>query len=387
MGRSGGGGGGGGFGGGGFSGGGFGGGGHRGGARGGGGGFGGFGGGSFGGPRSGGSGGGNLLTGVLLGSLLSSRGGSGGGSFSGGGRPPSNKPGNKQAPAQNGCFGGCLVAAALFIFLVFALLLMAFFVGSSAPNSTVEREALPAGSVVETGYYTDEDGGWIGSASTLQAGMRDFYEDTGVQPYLYIVPDRSYTSGTQLNEFAEEKYGELFSDNAHFLFVFCYDQGSSYYYGYWMGTQARTVLDDEAIEIFLSYLDINMNDYDITEDEVFSNTFEQTGRRIMSVTTPPAVYLGIALAIIVVAVVVFVLVRRHQQQKKEEGERLERILDEPLEKFGDTELSDLEEKYANAPAASTQAAAQATQAATAQTGVTPADGGAQIPPTEQTGDK
>ena len=52
-----------------------------------------------------------------------------------------------------------------------------------------------------------------------------------------------------------------------------------------------------------------------------------------------------ALAVVVVAAVAFALVRRRQQRKKEEAERMERILDTPLEKFGDKDVEDLAQKY------------------------------------------
>ena len=52
-------------------------------------------------------------------------------------------------------------------------------------RSTVKREPLDKAYVNETGYYTDELG-WIRSSSTLEKGMKDFYQETGVQPYLYI---------------------------------------------------------------------------------------------------------------------------------------------------------------------------------------------------------
>ena len=67
----------------------------------------------------------------------------------------------------------------------------------------------------------------------------------------------------------------------------------------------------------------------------------------MSVTTSPIVYVAIAVAVIVVAVVVFLIVRRYLNHKKEEAERMERIMNTPLETFGDTEAENLASKYEN----------------------------------------
>ncbi len=58
--------------------------------------------------------------------------------------------------------------------------------GNNIPASTAHREALPAGMAQQTDYYTDELG-WITNRSELTAGLKHFYQKTGIQPYLYIV--------------------------------------------------------------------------------------------------------------------------------------------------------------------------------------------------------
>ncbi len=171
---------------------------------GGGGGFGGRGGGGFGGRSGGGFGGGGSRGGFGGGS----RGGfgGGGGGFGGGGfRPPhhhhgghwhgpnlggfflgyglgrSSGGGGGPAPGpggNRGC-GGCLVGvlAALIVVVVLATVFSDFggVSSSGVTASTIQREALPAGSVVETRYYTDELG-WIRNETELTAGMRNFYQ-------------------------------------------------------------------------------------------------------------------------------------------------------------------------------------------------------------------
>lgn len=367
MGRSGGGG----FGGGGGLGGGFGGGGSLGGGRSGGFGGGGFGGlGGFGGGRSGGPGefggppshggsfgGGGFGTGVIIGTLLGglgNNGGSGGGGNYGGGGPQQPGPGNNNNNNGGGhksTGSGCGVVFIIAAFVVFILLIFAIMGGFNSCStdgvtaSTVDREPLAAGSVTETAYYTDEDGGWITNESTLTSGMREFYEETGVQPYLYILENGSVTSSSELTSMAEELYGELFTDQGHFLLVFCDDGHGSANYGYWMGTSARTVLDDEALEIFISYLSQNYSNYNLTEDEVFSNTYSETAERIMSVTPSPVVPVAVCIAVIIVVVVVALVIKRRREAKEREQIRQQEILNTPLEKFGDTEVEELADKY------------------------------------------
>lgn len=259
-----------------------------------------------------------------------------------------NDAGGSGGPSSSkGC--GCGVAMAIFCVLFMLFVLLALFGGmgsvSSIADSTVQRTALPAGSAVETDYYVDEDGSWITNPSKLTSGMREFFQETGVQPYLCILPNGSSTSASELSSLAQERYADLFEDDAHFLLVFCDDDEGSYHCGYWMGSSARTVLDDEALEIFAGYLSQNYNDLSLSEDELFSNTYRQTAERIMQVTTSPVVYVSVAVAVVVVALVAFVLLRRKQQRKREESERMERIMNTPLDKFGDKDVEDLAKKY------------------------------------------
>ena len=155
--------------------------------------------------------------------------------------------------------------------------------GADIPRSTVERTALAPGSANETGYFTDEDGDWIHDPAKLERGLRHFYEETGVQPYVYILPNGSVRSYQELQSIAEEKYSELFTDQAHFVLVFCDDGNGRFNAAYWAGAQTGSVLDDEAINIFKGYLSQNYDDMSLSEEEIFSKAFADTADRIMQV--------------------------------------------------------------------------------------------------------
>ncbi|HSN59186.1 MAG TPA: hypothetical protein VLR72_07000 [Clostridiaceae bacterium] len=353
MGR-GGGGGGGGFGGG-FGGGGFrGGGGSFGGSRGGGGRIGGFGGsrggGSFGGGSSGGSfggggssGGGGWLGPFILGNMMgrqSSGGGTGGGP-------------DRQNKNRGGCGCGTIVAIVVIFFIVAIIMmsLSSMFSGSSGCTgvtpSTVERQALPKGAVNETGYYTDE-AGWIGSETQLLSGMKHFYEKTGVQPYLYITDNINGSNSptkAELQTYSEGLYDELFTDEAHLLLVFFeYGSNSQYMDWYIAGTQAKQVIDTEAGDILLDYIDRYYYE-DMTDEEFFSKSFSDSADRIMTVTTSPWIPVLIVLGIGAALVIGFVWWNRAKKQKEIEAKRTEELLNTPLEKFGDTEADELARKY------------------------------------------
>ncbi|WP_304427023.1 hypothetical protein [uncultured Adlercreutzia sp.] len=312
-----------------------------------------------GGYYGGGFGGSSFWGGFLGGLMGSSRSGGSGG----GGVPPQmpqgpqqpgsgngQQPGAPQGKSPNSGCGTIFIIVAAFFLVVF--LFMALGSGgcttSSVAASTVERTALAPGQAQETGYFTDEDGDWVHNTAVLQKGMRHFYEETGVWPYVYILPNGSVTSTSQLTDMAQQLYTELFSDDAHFLLVFCDNNQGGFNAGYWAGSSARTVMDDEAAEVLADYLWKHYQDYNISEEEVFSNAFADTADRIMSVTPSPWPIVAGCAAVIIVAVVVFVLVRRRQQAKQREAERMEQILNTPLETFEDSALDDLEKKYADA---------------------------------------
>ncbi|MCI8424554.1 MAG: hypothetical protein HFJ72_02660 [Adlercreutzia sp.] len=315
-----------------------------------------------GGYYGGGFGGSSFWGGFLGGLMGSSRSGGSGG----GGVPPQmpqgpqqpgsgngQQPGAPQGKSPNSGCGTIFIIVAAFFLVVF--LFMALGSGgcttSSVAASTVERTALAPGQAQETGYFTDEDGDWIHNTAVLEKGMRHFYEETGVWPYVYILPNGSVTSTSQLTDMAQQLYTELFSDDAHFLLVFCDNNQGGFNAGYWAGSSARTVMDDEAAEVLADYLWKHYQDYNISEEEIFSNAFADTADRIMSVTPSPWPIVAGCAAVIIVAVVVFVLIRRRQQAKQREAERMEQILNTPLETFEDSALDDLEKKYADASSA------------------------------------
>ena len=248
-------------------------------------------------------------------------------------------------------WGGGSIAATVIVILVILAILFAYVGhasgiggGSSIQSSTYEREPLPASAVTETAYYTDE-GGWFSNRAQLESGMRQFYEATGVQPYLYLLANGSVTSVSQLTDMAEELYPQLFTDEGHFLLVFCDDGYGSYNCGYAVGSQAKTVMDDEAIAILADYLDRYYNDYSISEEEIFSKTFADTGERIMTVTKSPLPVIAVCAAVVIVAVLVFITLKKRREQREREQQRAEKILNTPLEKFGDQEIEDLADKY------------------------------------------
>jgi uncharacterized membrane protein len=243
---------------------------------------------------------------------------------------------------------GCLIAV---ILVVLIIVIVAYFgkapqSGSDITVSTIQREPLPAGSVVETDYYTDEVG-WIGNETRLLLGMKNFYQATGVQPYLYItdnVNGEQISDVSELEAYARELYPKLFTDEAHLLLIF-YEFNGEYADYYLCGSQAKTVIDREAGDILLDYIDRYYYDDDMTDEEFFSVVFDKTATRIMTVEESPWPTVWIALAIAAIILILFLFWRERIKQKNRKAEQDAKILETPLERFGDPEVDELEKKY------------------------------------------
>jgi len=234
-------------------------------------------------------------------------------------------------------------------------LVIVFFIAcddSDITKSTLKREPLPRGAVVETGYYTDNID-WIGNRTVLTNGMKSFYKRTGVQPYLYLTDEINGSlnpTNAEVEAFANELYDTLFRDEAHLLLIF-FDyryENDSYHTWYLCGVQAKTVLDTEAMDILLDYID-RYYYYDVSAETLFNWSFDEAGKRIMSVTTSPwvtaLIVLGVILGVVTIIVIAFAWWMIRKSQKNKEAEQMQRILSTPLETFGSDEAAERAKKY------------------------------------------
>lgn len=263
---------------------------------------------------------------------------------SGGQNPPSRRSG--------GC--GCSTLLAVSAFILVAVVVAAYLLGprgigandSGITSSTVARTPLAAGSVNEASYYTDNLD-WISNKTTLLAGLKHFYQKTGVQPHLYItdtVNGSHEPTTAELDAFANGLYDQLFTDEAHMLLVF-FEYGGGYMDRYVCGTQAKTVIDMEAADILLDYIDRYYYDKNMSDEQYFSKAFSDAADRIMAVTRSPWIPVLIVTGFVVLAVILLAWWQRAKDQKNLEARQAEEILKAPLEKFGNTEAEELAKKY------------------------------------------
>lgn len=214
--------------------------------------------------------------------------------------------------------------------------------------STISREKLPKGAVVETDYYTDNLN-WIKNTTELKKGMKYFYQKTGVQPYIYIDDNlNGFHSPTdeQFDLFGNQLYESLFKDEAHFLLFFI-EYDSEYTMWYIGGKQAKTVMNEEASNILMDYIERYYYNATLTEDKMFSKAFSSAADRIMKKTVPFSVYLISGIGVIITLFIACKWWGKAKKHKLKEKELDKQILQTPIEKIGDESLKDLEHKYLN----------------------------------------
>ena len=256
---------------------------------------------------------------------------------------------------------GCLTALLMLMIFFILFSLMTGGGSGSGPKSTVERTKLDSAYVTKTAYFKD-NAGVVGSTTTLEKGLKAFFDKTGVQPYVYFTPDINgdlNPTDNVLDDYTRSLYNDLFGDDGGHMLVVSYGvDRSSYDYGdlgYWYvcGKSADTVMDSEAREIFENYIQhyaLELGDGGFDLDDLYSNAFSDTGERIMQVTPNYTMYLIIALVVLVILFLLFRWWQKVKEQKNKEAAHAEAVLNADInDMVNDPTLSNLEGKYEDYP--------------------------------------
>lgn len=279
----------------------------------------------------------------------------GGNTFGGSGGSYHNSN-NNNGGQKNNITTTILTVVVVIVFLLVLFSCVALVSGDEMTNTT-ERTAL-SGAVKKTDWYRD-DIGWVSSKSVLIEGMEYFYNETGVQPYFLLVSyDKELWKDDVLlaekaDEYLEKVYEDTFDDEAHFIFAYFEAKNDSRNemdgeFRYMQGYSVDTIMDNEALKIFWGYFEDNYYDTSLTMEEMVSETFTDTADSIMSKPTNIwdfAIGLAIIGGIVMVVVGIVTVVKTKARRAKEKEEYTKKILETPLEAFGDEKLSELEEKY------------------------------------------
>ncbi len=262
--------------------------------------------------------------------------------------------------------GGSYSSNSLVTIIAFMVILICIIaiVGSASNNhsvvqSTKEREKI-TNTIKSSDWYQD-DIGWISSSNSLKNGLEEFYNKTGVQPYIMFIPySETYWNGNNINAQIADRYLDDFysnkfkNDEGHFIFAYFECINDSKYemdgeFRYLTGKTAETIMDNEAINIFWGYFEKNYYDTSLSTEEMISNTFSETAKNIMSKPTNGWDFLigiTIGLGVIIVCIIIYKLVKLKAKRDKEKEEYTKEILSKPLDTFGN-DVSELEKKYKN----------------------------------------
>ena len=197
--------------------------------------------------------------------------------------------------------------------------------------SRTERTPV-SGTISYADWYLDELG-FIDHDTDLTDGLKYFYSQTGIQPYVVLLQyDPSVWTDGKWNEAAAEEYlaqiyNETFSDNGHLIFAYfacendSEDMDGTFYLYY--GSAAYSIMDNEAETIFWSYFDMNYNNLDLSIAEFMGQTFRQTADNIMHISTDvnnnntfvaiSAVFAVLCVMVIIAGVMVFIKMNRKEE--------------------------------------------------------------------------
>lgn len=249
-----------------------------------------------------------------------------------------------------------LISYVLSAIIILVVVVFMFRPATKPQQNTTKREPL-SGVVSKSDWYMD-DLGWVQSKKVMIEGLEDFYNETGIQPYVAFIPyDNEMWNGNDINankadQYLEKLYADTFKDEGHFIFAYfaCSNDSRSEMDGsfrYLSGYSADTIMDNEAISILWGNFEKNYRNTSLSMEKMISKTFTDTAKTIMSKPTNGWDFMKVAvIAICIIAVIValVMVVKIKAKRAKEKEDFTKDILEKPLETFGD-DTSDLEEKY------------------------------------------
>ena len=246
-----------------------------------------------------------------------------------------------------------LVVLIVFTAIMFGVVSMMFAGGSrtSQVSSTINREPL-AGSAAFINDCIDDELGWFDNISGTERRLRNFYDETGVQPYIVLHDyDPSLTSDEEKENWAMEYYDAHIQNENTFLYVYFAEQDTDNDVGYMCyvnGIETGSVMDSEAVEIFWNYIDRYWYS-DMSTDDLFVTVFDKTADTIMRVSTTGEDVAKIAviiIGVIVILILLFVWWRAKAKREKEKAEETERILNTLMQDLvNESKADELAKKY------------------------------------------
>lgn len=258
--------------------------------------------------------------------------------------------------------GGRKVEVAFAVVIVIMIMLMmitiidCFEIRADRQSSTIQRQKLEDVQPYLNDCVIDELG-WIRSTTQLSANLQQFYEETGMQPFIYM---RAYDPELVTDEDKEAFSAQWFEDNLYekgytnallYIYFAEYDQDNEI--GYMVlryGQRAGQIMDAEAVDIFWGYHDSYWDYYDEDHtDEMYVSTFNSTAETIMKISTTGrdvAKWVFIFLVVVAIGTAIVIVMVKKRQFEQERAQETERILSTSMDDLAKTqEEKDLFNKY------------------------------------------
>lgn len=221
--------------------------------------------------------------------------------------------------------------------IVIALILFVYMMiqGGKITKSTHERTKLPVEYCELSSTWYEDELDWIHDENKLLKGLRKFYDETGVQPLLYItdnIDGKARPNSTDFDKALRAKYYEEFNDEGHIVVCFLESSPSDYASYYYAGAKAKNVLDEEGAEILLDYLDYYYTE-DMDDEDFFATSFSKAADRMMSVQATTNQLTIKAFIVVVFAgglVGVAFFMYKKQKKRAEQAEADAKILNTPI---------------------------------------------------------
>ncbi len=233
-----------------------------------------------------------------------------------------------------------IITTLLIVFIVIAVILSAATPRSSIA-STKNREKIDTGIAFQNDCIVDELG-WFDNIPKTERRLKDFYDKTGIQPYIVLKAyDANLQSDADKEAYANEYYEQNIGNESTFLYMYFseYDTDNDVgYMCYVNGKQVSSVMDAEAIDIFWNYMD-NKWYSDSSTDDMFVSVFNSTADTIMTKSATMAdvgTKIGTAVIIIVLVGGIVIVMNVRRKHKREEAEETERILNTPIDRLGNS---------------------------------------------------
>lgn len=222
-------------------------------------------------------------------------------------------------PGGGGC--GCFTSIIIVILLLIVFTRFTPSFSSTQENTNVAISRTERTAITGTNTYKDwyvDELNFIDHDTDLTDGLKYFYSKTGIQPYVMLLDYDSsiWTNGkwneTAADEYLAQIYKDTFSDNGHMILAYfacendSEDMDGEFYLYY--GSDAFSIMDAEAEDIFWSYFYMNYNNLDLNISEFIGQTFHETADNIMHVESNGNSGLFRAITIFCVICVIVIIV-------------------------------------------------------------------------------